>query len=80
MTLSSNLPQPWTGRTWCAVCAGRYKAAAADPAAPRPQLDHAVTRSVYGPLAHLGPLDLCWEHAMPLDPAAIPSQDGSVAA
>jgi uncharacterized protein (DUF2237 family) len=80
VTNPRDLPQPFPGRLWCAVCAGRYKAALADPLAAVPQLEHAVTRSVYLPLAHLGPLDLCWGHAMPIDPAGEPDPEPERAA
>lgn len=79
MLRSSELPQPWPGRLWCAVCTGHYKTALSDPGAVRPRLEHAVTRSVYLPLAHLGPLDVCWTHAMPITMPA-PAHDGSVPA
>ena len=79
MLRSAELPQPWPGRLWCAVCTGHYKAALDDPGMIRPRLEHAVTRSVYPPLAHLGPLDVCWTHAMPIPMLAPePAQDGSV--
>jgi hypothetical protein len=81
MLRSGELPQPWPGRLWCAVCAGHYKAALDDPGMIRPRLEHAVTRSIYLPLAHLGPLDVCWAHAMPITMTAPdPAQDGSVPA
>jgi hypothetical protein len=81
MLRSAELPQPWPGRLWCAVCTGHYKAALSDPALTRPRLEHAVTRSIYPPLAHLGPLDVCWSHAMPIAMTAPePSHDGSVPA
>jgi hypothetical protein len=81
MLRSAELPQPWPGRLWCAVCTGHYKAALSDPALTRPRLEHAVTRSIYPPLAHLGPLDVCWSHAMPITMTAPePAHDGSVPA
>ena len=81
MIRSAELPQPWPGRLWCTVCAGHYLAALGDPGSIRPRLEHAVTRSVYPPLAHHGPLDVCWAHAMPITmPAPGPSHDEAVPA